>query len=330
MQFLCENEVKDITIECHEKEYIVCNNNNYFKLGLMEGALLKEICNGSSSEVIQEKFNVSEEYIISFIRILREKNLIGEPKQKKNSIFFYRIPLFEADNIVASMADTVKRYKLLFGTLFVIFNIISLVGIADFISEAKDIFSFNNFRLPTMQYVILYVSLLIAIIMHEFAHGLSCKLFNGKVGKIGFMLILFTPAFYCDISGIRMIQSKWKRVMTSFAGIYLNIFLLSVATLIYTLTNISFFACFALMQFSLIVSNLLPFIKLDGYWILSFLTDITNLYDKARHNINLAWKGENLKERFIGIYGILTYCIMVIGTVSVAISLLGIITELLS
>src|SRR5262249_39568842 len=46
----------------------------------------------------------------------------------------------------------------------------------------------------------LYIVIFAVVTIHEFSHGLTCCHFGGKVQQVGFMLIYFQPAFYCDVS----------------------------------------------------------------------------------------------------------------------------------
>lgn len=181
-----------------------------------------------------------------------------------------------------------------------------MVGLLCFVCNLRSIFKLDSVTLPIGQYIILYVLMLLSVILHEFSHGITCKLFGGKVGTMGFILIFFSPAFYCDISGIRMINDKRKQIFTSFAGIYFNIFLVGLSAILYKIIKSPFFASFLLLNLVMILSNIVPLIKLDGYWMLSFATGITNLYSKSIKGINLIWKGKSKKEKFIGWYGIFT------------------------
>ena len=54
-----------------------------------------------------------------------------------------------------------------------------------------------------LQALSLFESLLLAwltlfgiVAIHEFAHGLTCKYFGGRVHEMGFMLLYFQPALY--------------------------------------------------------------------------------------------------------------------------------------
>ena len=58
-------------------------------------------------------------------------------------------------------------------------------------------------------------------VIHEFGHGLSCKYYGGECHEMGFMLLVFTPCLYCDVSDSWMLPSKWKRMMIG-AGRYVH------------------------------------------------------------------------------------------------------------
>src|SRR5262249_26691810 len=59
--------------------------------------------------------------------------------------------------------------------------------------------------------VFLWIVVFTVITIHEFSHGLTCCYFGGKVREVGFMLIYFQPAFYCDVSDSWMFPSKRHR-----------------------------------------------------------------------------------------------------------------------
>src|SRR6185436_10731524 len=78
---------------------------------------------------------------------------------------------------------------------------------------------------------------MLVIVAHEFAHGLTCKHFGGSVREIGFLLLYFQPAFYCNVSDAWLFPEKSKRLWVSFAGAYFEIFLWSLATVVWRVTD---------------------------------------------------------------------------------------------
>lgn len=131
--------------------------------------------------------------------------------------------------------------------------------------------------------------------IHEFAHGLACKRFGGEVHEVGFLLIYFQPAFYCNVSDAWLFSEKAKRLWVTFAGAYCEIFLWALATLTWRVTEPGTwlnFATLVVMATSGIrtLFNLNPLIKLDGYYLLSDALEIPNLRRRAFSYLSAQFK----------------------------------------
>ena len=144
-----------------------------------------------------------------------------------------------------------------------------------------------------------WLVILVVVTLHEFAHGLTCKHFGGHVHEMGFLLIYFQPAFYCNISDAWLFREKRQRLWVTAAGAYFELFLWSLATLVWTIVEpgtwpsglaLIVMATSAIKQ----VFNLNPLIKLDGYYLLSDLLDAPNLRPRA-----FAYLGNRLR-RLVG------------------------------
>lgn len=134
--------------------------------------------------------------------------------------------------------------------------------------------------------LVAWVVLLSVVVLHEFAHGLTCKHFGGHVHEMGFLLIYFQPAFYCNVSDAWLFPERSHRLWVTFAGAYFEMFLWALAMLVWRLTE----PATALNHFALIVVatsaikslfNMNPLIKLDGYYLLSDWLGIPNLRSKS-------------------------------------------------
>jgi multidrug efflux pump subunit AcrA (membrane-fusion protein) len=153
------------------------------------------------------------------------------------------------------------------------------------------------------------------VTMHEFSHGLTCCHFGGKVKEVGFMLIYFQPAFYCDVSDSWMFPSKRNRMWVTLAGGYCQLVVWGICTMIWRVTDpdtlinqiVLVVIVFAGLQ---TLVNFNPLIKLDGYYMLSDYLEIPNLRTKAitslwswlgrRHPSPRPWR----EERAQLIYGV--------------------------
>src|SRR5213594_2478912 len=121
---------------------------------------------------------------------------------------------------------------------------------------------------------------------HEFAHSLTCKRFGGHVHEMGFLLIYFQLAFYCNVSDAWLFPEKRKRLGVTMAGPYFEMFLWALAVIIWRITEPGTWpSAVALVvvvtsAFKLFI-NLNPLIKLDGYYLLSDALGIHNLRARA-------------------------------------------------
>ncbi|MDE6433098.1 MAG: M50 family metallopeptidase [Lachnospiraceae bacterium] len=313
----------NITIKPCEDGYMVENGGVYFKIGTREGRILEKVVNNEDTSSILEKENITEEQLKQMLDTFREMGVIGRQKKEKNHILFYRIPLFEADRMFSTIVTAIREHKILYKVLFWISVAVVLLGIILMGVYMRDIFNLSVLHLNWMEYVMLYLIFLISVCLHELGHGIVCKYVGGRVGTLGFMLIFFSPAMYCDISGIRMVEDKRKQIMASSAGLYVNLVFMSLGSIAFAIQPRPLFAAFIVMSFTTIISNLIPVIRLDGYWILSFATGITNLYKKSLRGVGKLFTNCSFEERFIAVYGIVTYIFIVIALSSICLSAIG-------
>ncbi|MEX2140212.1 MAG: efflux RND transporter periplasmic adaptor subunit [Pirellulales bacterium] len=154
---------------------------------------------------------------------------------------------------------------------------------------------FDVFRskLPTFHqffaaenWIWLMLAMGITKIIHEFGHGLSCKYFGGECHEMGLMFLVFTPCLYCNVSDSWMLPSKWQRAFIGAAGMYVELVIASVATYLWWFSEPGMLNQLALSTMfvcsvSTVLFNANPLMRYDGYYILSDLTEIPNLRQKA-------------------------------------------------
>ena len=122
---------------------------------------------------------------------------------------------------------------------------------------------------------------------HESAHGLTCKHFGGAVHKMGFMLIYLSPAFFVEVNEIYVYGGKRQRIATAIAGIYVELIFCCVGTVVWWGTVPGSFAhefAYKIMLITgvaVVLMNLNPLIKLDGYYIFCELVDFPNLKERS-------------------------------------------------
>jgi putative peptide zinc metalloprotease protein len=123
--------------------------------------------------------------------------------------------------------------------------------------------------------------------IHEFGHGLTCKHFGGDVHQMGFLLIYFTPAFFTDTTDILLFDRGSKRQWVIFAGIWVELVICGIATLIWhftapaSLINDLAYKTMLLSGIQGAFLNLNPLIKADGYYALSQFLDVDNMREDS-------------------------------------------------
>lgn len=132
------------------------------------------------------------------------------------------------------------------------------------------------------------VAMVLLITLHEMAHGLALTRFGGRVNRVGLMLIYLLPAAFCDVSDGYRLPGRWRRVVVALAGIAVQ--LLAIAGCAITLHIIGsggsddlrqLLAVVLVLNATIVVANLIPFIRFDGYWALVAALDTPNLYARG-------------------------------------------------
>jgi putative peptide zinc metalloprotease protein len=142
------------------------------------------------------------------------------------------------------------------------------------------------------------VWLLLAIgvvkVLHEFGHAMACKYFGGEVHEMGFMLLVFSPCLYCDVSDAWRFPSKWQRIAVSAAGMLVELMLASAATIIWWYAQPGVVQLVALNIMIICTVNTLlingnPLMRYDGYYIFSDLMETPNLFQRSREAFRHFW-----------------------------------------
>ena len=164
----------------------------------------------------------------------------------------------------------------------------------------SDSFEYYNFTAKSLSDLVEFWFLFGAMAsIHETAHGLTCKHYGGKVEKMGFILMYFAPTFYCDVTQIWIYGGRWERIATVISGIWADLMICVVATIIWWATPAGMpshdFAYKVMMITGIGVTllNLNPLIKLDGYYLFSELSGEVDLKEKSTAYVS-SWVRRNV------------------------------------
>ncbi|MDR3361091.1 MAG: hypothetical protein LBO20_10730, partial [Bifidobacteriaceae bacterium] len=135
--------------------------------------------------------------------------------------------------------------------------------------------------------VLLLLAMVAATSLHELGHAVRAINVGGRVRRVGVMLLYLSPAMFCDITDTWRL-SKQARVTTALAGGAASAAIAGACSLAFSAagSHSPVLAALALAMSAMLVVNLLPLVKFDGYIALMSHLDLPNLRQRAM----LAWK----------------------------------------
>jgi len=113
---------------------------------------------------------------------------------------------------------------------------------------------------------------------------------------MGVMFLVLMPCLYCNVSDTWMLNNKWSRALIAAAGMYVELVLAALATLVWCFSEPGLINQLALnimivCSISTLIFNGNPLLRYDGYYILSDLLEIPNLRQKSSTLLQ-RWLGE--------------------------------------
>jgi putative peptide zinc metalloprotease protein len=135
--------------------------------------------------------------------------------------------------------------------------------------------------------VVLWVTGALVILIHELGHAYACKHYGGEVRELGFMLIYFQPAFYCNVSDAWSFPERRARLWVTAAGGWIQLVVASAAAIVWwaaapnTLVANVAVAAMLIGGASTLLTNANPLLPLDGYFAFIDWMEIPNLRIRA-------------------------------------------------
>jgi len=210
-----------------------------------------------------------------------------EPLWKKilHGYLYFTIPLFEPEDFLKRTLPLVR--PLLSRVFFMMMMAVFGVGVMMTLQRTDEfLHSFAGFF--SLEGVIRGLIVLIFIkIVHEFAHAYTAVKYGIPVPHMGIALIVMYPVLYTETTGGWQLSSRRARFQIAIAGIAAELCIAAIFLIIWNIMpagGVGQSLAFAVIVVSLLGSlfvNLNPFMRFDGYYMMSEIVGIENLQSRA-------------------------------------------------
>ena len=285
--------------------YYRFNREEYFIIEkLREGVTLDELKQAHRREFQDD--SLSGEQVGHFIRSLLSRNLVMMPQPNRDELLyqsgqkrwrkklanqftnfmFFKIPLYDPDRLFNHVHPRIrwlwsKSFCLVYLALLFVAASLVMRRWGDFASMFHGSF-FTLRNVPIMMVAVWLVKAL-----HEFGHGLTCKNYGGEVHEMGFLFLVFTPFFYCNVTDSWVFPNKIHRLLVTAGGIMTEILFSCLAAMVWYFTDQPSFvhalafnvviAC----SVSTVLFNANPLLRYDGYYALMDILEVPNLRQRS-------------------------------------------------
>ena len=173
-------------------------------------------------------------------------------------------------------------------------------------------------------------------LIHESAHAITCRKYGGKVRRGGILFILFAPLAFVDVTSSWKFASRRERINVSLAGMYAELWIAFVALIVWSQLQPGVWSdiCHQLVimaSLTTLLFNANPLMRFDGYFVLSDVLNVANLYHKGQawlsHTFNRICLGTKSPviwdedERWIvASYGVLSFVWRIVLSISIVIA----------
>lgn len=282
----------------------------FFQLGRIEFAIFSRWANGrvhdAATELIAEGLE-PEEARVEIARVVEfslANNLTVTPlsdtvasfdhirRQGKKAwwrslvdhYLFFRIPLVRP---AAFLDRTLSRVAPFWSPLALwFFAALAAVGLL-LVARQWDAFLASFLYFFSWQGLVAYAVGLSAVkVAHELGHAYTATRFGCRVPSMGVSFLVMMPMLYTDTTGAWRLTARRKRLAIDCAGVGAELIIASIATFAWavlpegTLRSVMFILATTSWVMSLAI-NLNPFMRFDGYYVLSDLIGVPNLQPRA-------------------------------------------------
>lgn len=197
---------------------------------------------------------------------------------------FVRVPLVRPDHLLSRMLPWVAPLFTRTALLLLLFA--TGMGLL-MVMRQWDVFTHSVMDLISPSGLVGFLlALILSKTLHELGHALVATRYGLRVAHMGVAFVVLWPMLYTDTGESWRLRSHRQRLAISVAGIAVELAIAGLATLAWALLDDGALrqAMLYLATTAWILSlalNASPFMRFDGYFILSDILDFPNLHERA-------------------------------------------------
>jgi putative peptide zinc metalloprotease protein len=205
-------------------------------------------------------------------------------KRVLHNYLFFRIPLVHPDALLSALYRDVR---FLFTAGFVRLTVIAMCAGLVLVYREWDTFRTTLVGSMTYAGALAYVGALVVVkICHELGHGLTAKRYGCRVPTMGIAFLVLWPMPYTDTNEAWKLTSRTQRLHIGAAGVVTELAIAAWATLAWSLLPGGMLRTCAFLLATTtwvhtVAVNCSPFMRFDGYFVLSDFLEAPNLHARA-------------------------------------------------
>lgn len=284
-------------------------NNRFFRIGWLDFELLLRWANATAKSVAEAvtaetTLDVDEADVQALVMFLDQHSLLRVDSQQAverlnlrakalkkspaewllHNYLFFRVPLVRPQEWLAAAMPFLSW--VFSRTTALIVLCMSLAGI--FLAARQwDTFAATAVDHLTWSGIWGYViALALTKTLHEIGHAVTATRYGVRVAHMGVALLVMFPMLYTDTSESWKLSNPRQRLAIASAGIITELAIAGLSTLAWSLApdggvrNALFFLATTSWVLTLLI-NVSPFMRFDGYFILTDLLDFPNLHERS-------------------------------------------------
>ena len=130
-------------------------------------------------------------------------------------------------------------------------------------------------------FLLVFLLVVVSAALHECGHATGLRYGGGRPGVMGAGLYIVWPAFYTDVTDSYRL-SKGGRLRTDLGGVYFNVIFMLLTLGAYVATHFEPLLVVILFQQFEMLHQFLPFLRLDGYYVISDLTGVPDIFARIK------------------------------------------------